>query len=437
VDVVRTLETQDGSVHWHYTLRLRGLTLEPTAERPRAAGAFGIGSVDGVPNEGRIAPPASILALRRVTPVVPPIVYPPVNFATLADYHGTSYFQLEWTGAAGVNYFVYRAGDLDLLASGGIDLATHRSRTADEQRLELQELALDPAHLDAFRIVTVSPLVSPGGPMRHRDPLPGAVQNRFVYRVRAVDAGGNLAPWPPAASSTCVVVDLPGVPPPPPVWAETSFPAAGGVVLRWVPNASAPLRGYRLYRSDDADRAQDVRSMSPLFSAAQDEGGGTVIGVVLTRDATGAITNVTPLTPGDRPPGRLVQYVDATAPPGLPLYYRLIAEDANGHRSASSERLVVQLPKSAPPEPPVWSAPSLVPGSVSLQWTAAESDLECLLLRRTGGSIRRALGPWSARGAYAFVDTEVEAGTEYEYCVRVRDRVGHVVDGPLLNVIAI
>jgi hypothetical protein len=437
VDVARTLETQDGGAHWHYTLRLRGLTLEPNPERPRAAGAFGIGAVDGVPNEGRIAPPASILAVRRATPVVPPIVYPPVNFATLADYHGTSYFQLEWTGVAGVHYLVYRAGDLDLLAAGGVDLATHRGRTADEQRLELQQLALDAANLEAFRIVTATPLAGSGGPMRHRDPLPGALQNRFVYRLRATDAGGNLAPWPPAASATCVVVDLPGVPPPPPAWADTSFPATGGVVLRWVPNATGALRGYRLYRSDDADRAEDVRSMTPLFAAAQDEGAGTVTGVVLTRDVTGAVTGVTPLPPGNQPPGRLLQYVDTTVAAGRPIYYRLIAEDANGHRSAASERLVVQAPKSAPPEPPAWGAPSLAPGSVALQWTAAETDLECLVLRRADGSLRRALGPWGVRGAYTFVDTEVEAGTDYEYCVRVRDRVGHVVDGPLLNVTAI
>ena len=437
VETVRVLEPQGGEVHWHYMLRLRGLTLEPSAERPRVAGAFGIGSVDAVTNEGRIAPPASILAVLRVTPLVPPIVYPPVNFATLADYHGTSYFALEWTGAAGVGYLVYRAGDLDLLAAGGIELEAHRARSADEQRLQLQQLALDPAHVEAFRIVTAAPLVSAGGPMRHRDPLPGALQNRFVYRIRAVDAGGNLAPWPPAASASCVVVDLPGVSPPPPAWNDAAFPAAGGVVLRWVPNAPAALRGYRLYRSDEADGAQDVRSMTPLFAAPQDEGGGTVTGVVLTRDDTGAVTAVTPLPPGERPVGRLVQYEDNTAEPGRPLYYRLVAEDANGHRSAASERLMVQLPKSLPPEPPNWSTPAVAPGSVSLQWTAAEDDLECLVLRRADGSIRRALGPWGPRGDYAFLDTGVEPGTEYEYLIRVRDRVGHVVDGPLLNVTAI
>jgi len=436
VDVARVLEPLGDDVHWHYRLRLRGLTLTPAAERPRAVGAFGIGAVDTVTNVGRIAPPASILAIHRSIPIVPPIVYPPVNFATRADYHGTSWFLLTWTGAAGTGYLVYRAGDLDLLATGGVDLAVHRARTADEQRLELQQLALDPAHIEAFRLVTPQPLSSTGGPMQYRDALPGALQNRFVYRVRAVDPGGTLAPWPPITTATCVVVDLPGVPPPPPTWADASFPP-GAVALRWTPNAGPELRGYRLYRADDATAAEDVRSMTPLFGTVQNEGGGSVVGVTVTRDATGAIASVTELAAGDRPAGRLVQYVDHGARPGRPVYYRLVAEDSGGSRSPASELLAVTLPKTLPPEPPVWGVPATTPGEVALQWTAAEDDLECLVMRRTGGAIWRPLGPWGPPGDFALTDTAVEAGTEYEYRVRVRDRIGLVADGPVLGVTAI
>ena len=69
--------------------------------------------------------------------------------------------------------------------------------------------------------------------------------------------------------------------------------------------------------------------------------------------------------------------------------------------------------------------------------TAAEQDLECLVLRRTDGTIWRPLAPWGSPGEYAFTDAVIAAGTTYEYRVRVRDRVGHAVDGPLLNVTAI
>jgi hypothetical protein len=204
-----------------------------------------------------------------------------------------------------------------------------------------------------------------------------------------------------------------------------------------VPNAAAGLAGYRLYRADDAEQAEDVRSTRPLFTAPQDEDGGSVTGVVLTRDATGAVTSVTELAAGDRPPGRLVQHVDATAKPGRAAYYRLVAEDAGGHRSPASERLVVQLPKTQAPAPPTWAPPALAPGSVALSWTAGEADLQCLVLRRTDGTLWRPLGPWAAAGDYAFTDNTVVAGTEYEYRVRVRDSVGHVVDGPILDITAI
>jgi hypothetical protein len=436
VAVTRVLEPVDGDVHWHYSMTVRGIVLPTTLERPRAIGTFGIGSVDQAGNEGRIAPPASIVALYRMPPSVPAIVYPPVNYATPADYHGTSWFNLEWEAVAGIGYQVYRAADLDLLAAAGVDLADHRAGTDDEQRLQLQQLALDLGNIEAFRLVTAVPLRGGGGRMSHRDALPGALRNRFVYRVRAVDSTGNLAHWPSAASATCVVVDLPGTPPAPPVWAEAAFPQSGGVALRWVPNAATALRGYRIYRADDATRADDVRSMTPLFTTPQDEGGGVIAGVLLARDATGEVTSVTELPASERPPGRLIQYVDTAVRPGRPQYYRVVAEDAGGNRSPASERLVVRLPKTQPPAPPDWSPPTVTPGSVELSW-AAEEDLRCLVLRRADGMLWRPLGPWAASGDYALTDTGLVPGTLYEYRVRVRDSVGHIVDGPPLPVTAI
>ena len=220
------------------------------------------------------------------------------------------------------------------------------------------------------------------------------------------------------------------------MWADATFPA-DGVTLRWVPNTESSLLGYRVYRAYEETAAEDVRSMTPLFGAAQAEGSGGVTGVVLTRDATGKVTAVTELAVGDRRPGRLVQLLDTAAEPGRPIYYRLVAEDSGGSRSPSSERLVVTLPKAQPPEPPVFGVPALASGQVALQWTAAEADLECLVLRRSGGTIWRPLGPWGPSGDYAFTDAGVETGVEYDYRVRVRDRIGLTADGPVLHITAI
>ena len=95
------------------------------------------------------------------------------------------------------------------------------------------------------------------------------------------------------------------------------------------------------------------------------------------------------------------------------------------------------LPKTQPPEPPVFGPPVLMPGEVALQWTAAEADLESLVLRRSGGTIWRPLGPWGPRGDYAFIDAGVEPNVEYEYRVRVRDRIGLMADGPVLHITAV
>lgn len=435
-EVVRVLEPEGGGVHWHYQLTLRGVVLAPTTERPRPVATFGISACDVAGNEGRVAPPASIFTVQRVPPVAPQVVYPPLNLATPADYHGTSWFTLTWTGVAGVGYLVYRAIDLDLLAAAGVDLAVHRARTPDEQRLELQQLGRQTTHVAAFRLVTPAPLRAGGGPMSYRDPLPGSVLNRFVYRARAVDGAGNLSPWPAAGQATCVVVDLPGEPPVAPAWSGAGLPQ-GGVALRWAPDPGPGPTGYRLYRAYDPAAAEDVRSMVALFTAPQPEGGAVVKAVLVGRDASGAEVGVTELPPGQRPPGRLLQYVDATAADGRAVYYRLVAEDGEGRRSQPSDLLTVQLAKRSRPSPPVWGAPAVTQGSVALSWTAGNGNAQALLLRRTGGGLWRPLRPWGPAGDGAFTDSGVDAGVSYEYRVRLRDEVGHVVDGPVLTVEAV
>lgn len=436
VDVVRVLEPEGGDVHWHYQLKLRGVVLAPTTERPRPIATFGISASDAAANEGRVAPPASIFTVHRVPPDAPQVVYPPVNLATPADYHGTSWFTLTWTGVAGVGYLVYRAIDLDLLAAAGVELAVHRARAPDEQRLELQQLGRQTAQVAAFRLVTPAPVPAAGGSMSYRDPLPGSVLNRFVYRLRAVDGAGNLSPWPPAGQATCVVVDVPGEPPVAPAWAGAGF-LPGGVALRWAPNPGPGSTGYRLYRAHDPSAAGDVRSMVPLFTAAQAEGGAAVKAVLIQRDSSGAEVGVTELPAGQRPPGRLLQHLDGTAADGRAVYYRMVAEDGEGRRSRPSDLLTVQLAKRSRPSPPVWRAPAVTQGAVALSWTAGNGNVQALLLRRTGEGLWRPLRPWGPAGDGAFTDSGVDAGVTYEYRVRLRDEVGHVVDGPVLTVEAV
>ena len=95
------------------------------------------------------------------------------------------------------------------------------------------------------------------------------------------------------------------------------------------------------------------------------------------------------------------------------------------------------MPRAQPPAPPTWQPPVVTAGAVSLAWTCDADDLQSLVLRRSNGALWRPLSPWAAGGNYAFSDTTVAAGTGYAYRVRVRDTVGHVVDGPTLDITAI
>jgi hypothetical protein len=444
VDVSRTFEPAAGGAHWHDEMRLRGIVLYPSRQRPRAVGSFGITAVDDAspPNESRVSPPAGIFAVHRQPPEVPELTYPDEICATPADFHGHSYFTLEWPAEAGVGYLVYRSSDVQLLAAAGVSLVPHRALSAPEQRQQLQQLGSRQANLEAFSAVTPEPVwAAATGPLHYRDRLDGTLRNRFIYRIRSLDRAGNLADWPvdppPAdAGKVCVVVGLPEVvPPSPPRWAGTA-PADDGLALRWVPNAEPSLAGYRLYRSYDLKDAADVRSMTPLFSAATPEGadGLSAVRVRHVGDET-PVTQVEVLPAGDTSAGRLVQFIDATVEGGRAVYYRLIAEDTFANRSLPSDLLAVRYPKRQPPDPPVWLSPVVSDGEVALAWTADEADLESLVMRRSQEEpLWRPVGPWIPRGEYGFVDADLEAGLSYEYRVRVRDRVGQVVDGPVLTV---
>jgi hypothetical protein len=441
VHVERDDEIGEQGAHWHYKLLLRGLTLAPTRDRPRASGSFGITAVDDAEaaNESRVSPPAGIFAIHRAPPEIPVLKYPDAVFATPADFHGNSYFTLDWPADRGVGYFVYRASDAQLLTAAGVDLAAHRQKTPPEQRLELIQLGSRRAHVEAFSTVTPEPMrAATTGTLRYRDRLDGRVLNRFVYRMRAIDRAGNLANWPADppledAGEICVVVDIPDTTPPsPPIWSG-SAPNDDGLALLWAPNAEPDLLGYRLYRAYDAADATDVRSMTPLLSGATPEGTGGLIAVSVQLGGDGEPTIETvELAGGDRPPGWLIRFVDTEVESARTVYFRLIAEDTAGNRSLPSELLTTRYPKRQPPSPPSWESLIVVSGRVELIWTAEEDDLECLVMRRIEGTnFWRPVGPWRLRGEYAFVDTGVTSGETYEYFVRVRDRVGHVIDGPV------
>lgn len=433
-----------GGAHLHYELTLRGIELTPSADRPRVQGSFGITAADDAvpPNESRVAPAAGIFAVHRRPPEVPVVSLPEEIWATPADWHGYSWFTLTWPAERGVGYLIHRASDAELLNAAGVNLAAHRALPPGQQRQQLRDLGGRRAHAGAFTPVNPEPVwAAADGPASWLDRLDGTVSNRFVYRLRSIDRAGNLAPWPPdpapadAGRIAVVVAVPPTTPPSPPRWAG-SEPTEDGLALHWVPSPEPDLAGYRLYRTFDAEAATDPRSMTPLFPGATREGDGGLVAVRVRRGAGPAPTiEVETLPAGETPPDRLIRLVDTTVEGGRSVWYRLVAEDGSGNRSLPSDPLATRLPKLAPPEPPAWVTAEPAPDGVELVWSAAEPDLEPLVLRRQPADpLWQPLGPWLPRGTKAFLDAGVEADTTYEYRLRVRDRVGHVVEGSVRTV---
>lgn len=431
-----------GGSHQHYELLLRGVELLPGAARPKVQGSFGISAADNAspPNESRVSAPAGIFAVHREPPEVPALDLPEEVWATPADWHGHSWFTLTWPARRGIGYLVHRASDAELLAAAGISMAAHRGLSPPQQRLQLRDLGSRRALTAAFSPVTPEPVrAAVDGTASWLDQLDGTLRNRYVYRLRAVDQAGNVSPWPPdpppaeAAQVAVVVAVPPTVPPSSPRWSG-SEPAEGGLALHWVATPDPDLAGYRLYRALNADDAADPRAMTPLFTGPTPEGNGGLTAIRVRRsDGPPPGVEIEILPPGDTSPDRLLRFVDTTVEGGRNVWYRLVAEDANGNRSLPSEPLATRLPKREPPEPPTWA--TVVPGpsgGVELAWTAAEDDLEPLVLRRRPGEpLWRPLGAWLPRGTGTLADDTATAGSTWEYRVRVRDRVGHVVEGPV------
>jgi hypothetical protein len=143
------------------------------------------------------------------------------------------------------------------------------------------------------------------------------------------------------------------------------------------------------------------------------------------------------LAAGDTSPERLVRFVDTTIEGGRSVWYRVVAEDSEGNRSLPSDALATRFPKREPPSPPTWVTTEPAPGGgVELTWSAAEDDLEPLVLRRQPGDpLWAPRGPWLPRGTTSFLVADAAAGTTYQYRLQVRDRVGHLVEGPVQTVI--
>jgi len=425
-------------------------------------GRGGLGSRPG--NEGPVSLPSKVMVVWRETPAAPANVPAAAGsiFGSPANYYGQARYTLAWEAVSGASgYAVYRcAGSAlfdhdrrqrqqrkgyytahavfaddpgfaawlaeydssltaaDLLADPQAHRAAWRA-WADRfypplSGAEIQDLANRSGNEKAFQRVNKEPVQA----TRYPDTFDGRGQGVYVYRVRAIDAAGNLGAW----SDSYPPVHIFNVTPPaPPVITRI----AGGdsqIAIRWAKNPGGGAAGYLVYRTQDKDKAVDWRQMELLKTSETD-----AYSVEVDADAS----------------QKEYEYIDAACLPRQIYFYSVIAAGLDGN----GEQLLSAMPAAkggqaydlTPPEPPEWVELSRgqVDGKeqITLLWKSTEK-LSCLVKKReTGAYIFQSGGEWLDIGVYneaentwdyRFVDTHnLRPDQQYVYQLVAKDFAGN------------
>ena len=231
------------------------------------------------------------------------------------------------------------------------------------------------------------------------DTLDGRAANRYFYRAIYMDEAHN--PSLTMSLSTPPVFVPKIVPPRAPVITK----ALGGdrqVTLFWASNREPDLARYRVYRTDEEERARAIALMTLVHTEI-----------------------VAPGDPNARPAE--LSWIDNPVPGGPSLFYRVVAEDNDEKASDPSAYVVGRAFDNSRPQPPTWATPTQTPDGLVLTFTAAHPSHRFLIQRRDAEAFPQTwtnLTGWLAPGVHLWTDNTREAGQTYVYRVRVFDQHG-------------
>ncbi|MEY2444362.1 MAG: hypothetical protein QOE00_942 [Ilumatobacteraceae bacterium] len=245
----------------------------------------------------------------------------------------------------------------------------------------------------------------------------------YGYWVRAYDHAGNLYAQPSGCPQEgeyrCGRLREKT---PPPVPVMTGLRARNhGVLVEWIGSPVQDLRAFHVYRSDK-------ETGPPTFLACVFTDGS----VSLTR-WTGLMPSCADVPAVLDPLAARGSYLDGTAEPHQPYWYRVSALDWLGNESSAAQ--LSDIPASStfayssdlPPTPAV-NAPATPPATgcgLDVAWTPAYDHalLAGYVVFRSvvGGSFRQVSGIIPGN---AFTDASARRGVDYLYCVQSVDLVG-------------
>ena len=378
-------------------------------------------TLDGTPDLTLVRPYRDMLWLAKDAAHVPPPMNPddppqrdqfyqiiaadPVSYTVTIDVDDGPYLSDPSTSTA---WFLY--------------LNEHQTLEGDARALTsdaLRVLAGLPGNDGAFTQVTSKPLdpsdpeyANKRGPdnppgfhidaslRAYVDTLDGRSTNRYFYRSAYVDGAHNRSE---ELSLSSPPVYLPNVVPPRTPVITKILGGDRKITLRWASNREPDLKEYRIYRTDQKEKARDIRLMEELIPPI----------------------NVPHEDPAARPAE--VRCTDDIVQGLVNYYYRVVAVDEAGNMSVPSPLVVGRAFDDSRPSHPAWDPVTAGPAanSVILSWTAPALDLRCLVQRRAvGANAWESASPWLSRGTYRYTDQNRTPNVRYEYRLRVQDKRG-------------
>jgi hypothetical protein len=238
------------------------------------------------------------------------------------------------------------------------------------------------ASVGAFSLITsvpVQPDTDPADSDRHRwvDRISAPRDEHYVYRMRPLNALGEEAPWPADAGGEdeirdrCILILQKNRDPlqPPSIYELEPLDRAIGIVVRRP--AAGTITGLRIYKTDDAARAADVRTMTLIH--------GTIA-------FTHARIETLPATlPAAGSAPARVRFVDAKVSVGAQYFYRVELVDRFGNISPPSEAMAATPRALKPPQPPTLAAQRTDENVIKLWWEAEHEEGRVKLQRKRSG----------------------------------------------------
>jgi hypothetical protein len=320
-------------------------------------------------NESIVGGPAPVTATHRTKPTAPTISATPGEewtYAAPANYYGLAHHTLTWGPVGGADgYVLYRTSgaallatdreqrrtragptytaydfaddggfaswfadqypdldvgdvflDLDTLAEGSDAERAKRLRIiafwrnwqaryyADLLPSEVQALANLDCNAAAFCRINTEPLTQ----TTHRDTFDGRGTGCYVWRVRTIDASGNLS----ALSQATVPIAIRDITPPATPIILSALGGERSITLTWRAGVEPDLAKYWVWRAGDPSELKDIRRIEPS---------------AIVTPATGAST---------------VSLTDADLAGADTYYYRIAAVDAEQNISNPTSVIVVR-----------------------------------------------------------------------------------------------